>query len=267
MPSVAATALRVLTFRASRDELASLGRPHLAVGLACTWLVGMGRWWDDPGAHILQHLGLGSVAYVFVLSLLLWAPARPLATAELTYGRLLTFVTLTAPPAMLYAIPVERMTDLDTARTLNVWFLASVATWRVALYATFLRRFARLSMLRMVVATLLPLALVVAALTALNLERAVFDVMGGLRSPGTANDAAYQVLITLTLFSFLAAPVLVLAFIGLLAHDARARRLARRRPSTLLDEMLAQTGGPLTDRERRAADKALGLSSPRKNRR
>jgi Arc/MetJ-type ribon-helix-helix transcriptional regulator len=37
--------------------------------------------------------------------------------------------------------------------------------------------------------------------------------------------------------------------------------------STLLDEMLAQTGGPLTDRERRAADKALGLRAPRKGRR
>jgi hypothetical protein len=35
----------------------------------------------------------------------------------------------------------------------------------------------------------------------------------------------------------------------------------------LLDEMLAETGGPLTSAERRAADKALGVARPGKRRR
>jgi Arc/MetJ-type ribon-helix-helix transcriptional regulator len=34
----------------------------------------------------------------------------------------------------------------------------------------------------------------------------------------------------------------------------------------LLDEMLAETGGPLTATERRAAGEALGISKPRKRR-
>jgi Arc/MetJ-type ribon-helix-helix transcriptional regulator len=37
--------------------------------------------------------------------------------------------------------------------------------------------------------------------------------------------------------------------------------------ATLLDEMLAESGGPLTTRERRAADRALGVRPKEKRRR
>lgn len=30
-----------------------------------TWPLSMGRYWDGPNVNILQHLGLGSVAYLF----------------------------------------------------------------------------------------------------------------------------------------------------------------------------------------------------------
>jgi hypothetical protein len=66
------TALRLLCFRISREELLGLDRRHLTFGLVCTWLVGMGRYWDDPGARMVQHLGLGSVIYTGVLSIFLW---------------------------------------------------------------------------------------------------------------------------------------------------------------------------------------------------
>ena len=75
MRDLLTTQLRVLTFRISREELLKLNRRHLAWGLAWTWIVGIGRWWDDPGARLLQHLGLGSVIYIFVLSL---KQSRPL---------------------------------------------------------------------------------------------------------------------------------------------------------------------------------------------
>src|SRR3954454_22335388 len=103
MQDLLRTALRVLTFRASREELHSLDRRHLAFGLVCTWLVGIGRWWDDPGAPLFLHLGLGSVLYVFILSLLLWLIVWPLRPRDWSYERLLTYVTLTSPPAALYA--------------------------------------------------------------------------------------------------------------------------------------------------------------------
>ena len=190
-----------------------MGKPELAFGLAATWIVGMGRWWDDPEAHLLQHLGVGSVVYVFVLAFLLWLLIKPLQPKDWSYQGVLTFVALTSPPAILYAIPVERFMDLDTARRVNVWFLAFVAAWRVGLLAFYLRRLAQLPWYSVIVATLLPLTAIVSALTAMNLERAVFDVMGGLREDGTASDQAYAVLIALTFLSTLLVGPLLLVYL------------------------------------------------------
>ena len=117
---------------------------HLAFALVLVWLAGIGRYWDHPNPAPLQRLGLGSVVYVFALSLLLWLIARPLATAELRYVHLLSVVCLTAPLAFLYAIPVERFLTLEAARSVNVGFLAVVASWRVAIYTLYLRRWAGL---------------------------------------------------------------------------------------------------------------------------
>ena len=192
------------------------------LGLFATWIVGMGRWWDDPEAHLLQHLGLGSVLYVLVLAFLLWLLIKPLGPKDWSYQGVLTFVALTSPPAILYAIPVERFLDLDAARQVNVWFLAFVAAWRVGLLAFYLRRLAQLPWYGVVVATLLPLTVIVSVLTALNLERAVFDVMSGLRAEGTAGDQAYGVLIALTLFSTILVGPLLLVY--LLTWYARRSR-------------------------------------------
>lgn len=186
---------------------------YLAFGLICTWVVGMGRWWDDPDANILQHLGLGSLIYVFVLALVLLLVALPLNPHNVTYRHVLTFVALTSPPAILYAIPVERFTELSTARSLNVWFLAIVAIWRLALLFFYLHRFARLNLLEKLVTVLLPITGIIVALTFLNLERAVFDVMGGLRGDQTANDGAYAILIMLTVLSVIQFPVVLAVYI------------------------------------------------------
>ena len=208
--SILNVVIRLLTFRITREELLLFNYNHLAFGIACTWIVGIGRWWDDPGANLLQHLGIGSVVYVFLLSLLLWLVIWPLKPQNWSYRHVLTFVSLTSPPAILYAIPVERFTSLETARSLNVWFLAIVAAWRVALLFFYLRRHARLSAFSIAVAALLPITFIVVTLTVLNLERAVFDVMGGLREGGTANDSAYGVLVALTILStILFIPLLV----------------------------------------------------------
>ncbi|MEM9731218.1 MAG: hypothetical protein AAF997_21770 [Myxococcota bacterium] len=204
------TTARLLTFQASTSELAALGKPELTVGLIATWMVGMGRWWDDPEAHLLQHLGVGSLAYTFALALLLWLLIKPLRPEHWTYAGVLTFVSLTSPPAILYAIPVERFMDLGAARQVNVWFLAFVAAWRVGLLAFYLRRLARLPWYAVLVATFLPLTVIVTVLAVLNLERAVFDVMRGLQEQGTAADEAYGVLLGLTALStFLVGPFLL----------------------------------------------------------
>ncbi|HVF28684.1 MAG TPA: hypothetical protein VM943_10615 [Pyrinomonadaceae bacterium] len=164
---------------------------------------------------MLQHLGVGSVIYIFLLSLLLWLVIWPLKPQRWSYRHVLTFVSLTSPPAILYAIPVERFTTLATARTLNVWFLAVVATWRVALLVFYLRRHARLSSFSIAVAALLPITFIIVTLTVLNLERAVFDLMGGLRGGGTANDSAYGILVGLTLLSMILFIPLLICYIFL----------------------------------------------------
>ena len=129
---------------------------------------------------------------------------------------------MTSPPAILYAIPVERFSTLDTAQTINVWFLAIVAAWRVILLFLYLSRSARLSSGIVIIAALLPLVLIVNALAALNLEHVVFRLMAGLaedeRSP---NDAAYGILVVITYFSFFTSPALLVAYIVAIVRRQR----------------------------------------------
>jgi hypothetical protein len=191
---------RVLGFVATGTELLGLDRRHLAWGLFCTWIVGVGRWWDDPGARLVQHLGLGSILYVFALSGLVWLLGWPLRPENWSYFRVLTFISLCSAPGMIYAIPVERWYGVHHATLLNVWFLGIVAVWRLALLGSFFARTTKLPTTAAVVATILPIMLIVAALTALNLERAVFEVMA--RVPRhTAADGAYLILLIITALS------------------------------------------------------------------
>lgn len=227
---VLTTALELLTFRISRDRILQFRRAHLCFGLLCTWIVGMGRYWDDPEAKLLQQTGIGSLIYVLLLSTMLWLIILPLRPKDWSFFHVLTFVTLTAPPAILYAIPVERFFSLPTARALNFWFLAIVAAWRVALLVFFLRRYGRQSAVSMIVAALLPLTMMVTALTALNLERAVFNIMGGLRgeTEGTGNDTAYAFLWLLTMLSALLFIPLLLCYLVLVVNGFTERRTAKQ---------------------------------------
>lgn len=197
----------------------------MTFGIGFTWLCGIGRYWDNPKADLWQHLGLGSVIYIFILALILWLVILPLKPENWSYRNVLLFVSLTAPPAILYAIPVERFMSLDSAQRANVWFLAVVAIWRVALLLKYLKSAAGLSGLRVLVATLLPLTLIVSLLTALNLEHVVFKLMAGLEeSEKSANDGAYGILFIITLFSVMASPVL-LTFYGWFIYDGRRRAI------------------------------------------
>ena len=204
--------LRLLTFRPFKPD-SSIANLYLAFGIGFTWLCGIGRYWDNPKADLWQYLGLGSVAYIFVLALILWLIILPLKPRNWSYKNVLLFVSLTAPPAILYAIPVEQFMTLESAQRANVWFLAVVAIWRVALLLNYLYRVAGLSGLKVIVATLLPLTLIVSLLTALNLEHVVFKIMAGLEDhERSANDSAYMILVMITTFSVMASPFLLGAY-------------------------------------------------------
>jgi len=210
---------RFLSFRQPSPALLQYWPESLGFGLVVTWLAGIGRYWDNPRAELWQLAGLGSVAYVLVLSLLLWLLIAPLRPQHWSFRNVLLFVTLTSPPALLYAIPVERFTSMDTAASLNAGFLAVVAVWRLALYAVFLKRVGQLSAFAVVISTLLPMALIVFALTVLNLEHVVFDLMSGIRdSDRSPNDTAYVVVLVTTVLAFYASPFLLLGYIGGIYH-------------------------------------------------
>ncbi len=219
---------RLLSFRPFQPD-PSLFNHYLAFGLLVTWLCGVGRYWDNPRADLWQTLGLGSVVYVFFLALVLWGIIHPLKPQNWSYRGVLLFVTLTSPPALLYAIPVERVFSLQTAQTINVWFLAVVAAWRVVLLYLYLKRSAKLSGFTIFVACFLPLTLIVSALTALNLEHVVFRLMAGLEEhEKSANDAAYVILLLITYVSVMLSPVLLAAY-GWMVY--RCHRRARSKHS------------------------------------
>jgi hypothetical protein len=209
-------AFNLLTFRITREAMLNFSLYHLIFGLVCTWLVGIGRYWDNPRVGILQHLGIGSVVYIFALSLFLWLLIYPLKPKDWTYFRVLTFVSLVSPPAVLYSIPVELFTDIPTANTINAWFLLIVSVWRVALLLFFLRRFAELKWLPTIAAAILPLNIIVVGLVFLNLEKVVFNIMGGMDN-SSPNQTAYEILFLISMLSIIIFPLAVSLYMASIA--------------------------------------------------
>ena len=220
---VIGTTIRILTFSATREDLVQLGPRHLAFGLVCSLIVGIGRYYDNDRVGLLQHLGIGSVIYVLLLSLFLWLLIWPLGPKDWSYIRVAAFVSLLSPPAILYAIPIEYLSSVEVANTWNAVFLGIVATWRVALLIFYLRRLARLQWSKAVVATLLPLCIIVVTLSALNLERVVFNLMGGFTQE-TANDSAYFFLVGLAFIAYIMFLPLLLAYVVIVVQSVNARR-------------------------------------------
>ena len=207
--SVIKITARLLTFKMSRGEMLQFNRKHFITGLIGTWIVGMGRYWDDKGASLLQHLGLGSVIYIFVLAAFIWLIIKPFFVENWSYFTVVTFIGLTSFPAILYAIPVEKLVSIRTANTMNVWFLAIVALWRLLLLNHFLKRFTKLSYLNIITVTLMPICLIISTLTALNLHRVVFQLMGGFRDPNAHEDAYFFLILLTGISAILTIPLLV----------------------------------------------------------
>ncbi|NIK92866.1 hypothetical protein GZ212_11940 [Mangrovimonas sp. CR14] len=215
------TISRLLAFQLTREEMLNFNKYHLIAGMLGTWLVGMGRYWDDPKASLLQHLGLGSLIYIFALAGIIWLILYPFKVPNWKYFTVLTFISLTSFPAIFYAIPVERFTAIETANTINVWFLAIVAAWRLGLLYFFLKRFTRLSTGNILTVTLMPICVIISTLTVLNLHRVVFNIMGGVRN-STPHDASYGVLMFLTGISMiLTIPLLISYGVGIYKNKKR----------------------------------------------
>jgi Yip1 domain len=215
------TITRLLTFKLTREEMLQFNKTHFIAGLVGTWIVGIGRYWDDSGASLLQHLGLGSVIYIFVLAAFIWLILKPFKVANWDYFTVLTFISLTSFPAIFYAIPVEQFFTIQTANSMNVWFLTIVAAWRLGLLYYFLKHFTRLSAGNILTVTLMPICLIISTLTVLNLHRVVFEIMGGVRNP-TPHDSSYLILMLLTGISMILTVPLLIAY-GVGIYNSRQK--------------------------------------------
>ncbi|MCP3971971.1 MAG: hypothetical protein GY717_16940 [Rhodobacteraceae bacterium] len=89
---------------------------------------------------------------------------------------------------------------------------------RRSIYYFFLKRVAKFDNSTAVVVTLLPLAIIVTALVMLNLEQAIFDLMGGIRDE-TSTDHAYGLLFFISVLSTFSAPILLIMY-ALLVYKA-----------------------------------------------
>lgn len=217
------TISRILSLQFSKEDIFKLNRSYLVVGLLSTWLVGMGRYWDNLRANIWQHLGVGSVVYIFALSAFIWLILLPFKLKNWSYIRLLTFISLCSIPAILYAIPVEKFMLFDTAKSVNAWFLGIVALWRILLLFRFLKVYDDLRIDEVMTCVFLPIVLIINALAVMNLEHVVFNLMSG-NDKNSANDTAYIIVIILTLISW----ILVLPLLINYFYDIHLRRKKRK---------------------------------------
>ncbi len=205
------TIIKLLSFRLTREEMLQFENKHLITGIIGTWIVGMGRYWDDKTSSIVQNLGLGSVIYIFVLAAFIWIILKPFFIEQWSYFTVLTFISLTSFPAIFYAIPVERFFLVSTANSMNVWFLGIVAIWRLCLLYSFLKHFTKLSAGNIFTVTFMPICLIISVLTALNLHKVVFEIMSGIRNP-SPHDSSYLWLLFLTQISIFLSPFLLIAY-------------------------------------------------------
>ena len=93
---------RFLLFRdIPSSEFFELKQAFLVFGIVSTLVAGFGRYWDNPRAELWQLLGLGSLAYIFILAAILWLLLLPLNPNNWRYLNILTFLGMTSPLAFL----------------------------------------------------------------------------------------------------------------------------------------------------------------------
>lgn len=219
--------MSILFFRNVKPATTGKEWQYLTFGLFTALLAGIGRYWDNPRAELWQYLGLGSVIYCILLATVILVIIAPMKPRNWHYSNVLIFVSFTSLPALLYAIPVEKFLPLSTAQTMNVWFLAVVALWRVLLFGKFLSGAAGLNKIEIVVATLLPIVIIINVLSFLNLEHVVFRIMAGIKEhEKSANDTAYLILVIITIFSYVVLPFLLIGY-GWAIYKARKKNVSR----------------------------------------
>lgn len=222
---------RFLLFKPMQGNIGRDWKSYLLLGLIIAWIVGFGRTWDFDGAPWWLRSGVTSVFYTFALALLIWAFGAPLGAAHWSYRNVLLMVVMTAAPGIVYALPVERWFIPDVARAMNMSFLLFVAVWRMALFRHFLKATGKLRGVALIVAWLLPPTIIVAPLSVLGVLQAVAAGMGGVRETTAPHGAVTtEVMMLLALLSWIALPLLLIAYMVLIVRRFQGRRRERSAP-------------------------------------
>ena len=169
-----------------RDSIliAARDRATPLVGLLFVFAAALAREYDGEDLrrepwHLLIPLG-ASLALSFLLFLLVRRWRDPERTFWSEYGGFLGLFWLTAPLALLYGIPYERFLSPLGAVQANLWTLAVVAAWRVALMTRVVSVFTGRSATSSFFLVFL-LADAVAACLLMIVPVPTLQVMGGIR--------------------------------------------------------------------------------------
>jgi hypothetical protein len=174
----------------SREAILSVARSPQAIwiGLLFVLAAGFAREYDGEDLlhepwHLLIPLG-ASLASSLVLYLLvrLAAYRRQASEPTLVHGYIdfLTLYWMTAPLALLYAIPFERFLSAADATRANLWLLGLVALWRVLLITRVISVIYQASFVAAFFVVMLfadTLAVVILGMTPLP----IVGIMGGIR--------------------------------------------------------------------------------------
>lgn len=218
------TLFRILGFSAKREEIEANAAPLLIVALVITWIVGLGRWWDDPReVPIFVRMGFGSVLYVLSLAAALWMVAYPITLDRMGYRSFLAFVAATSLPGLVYAVPIEQLAGDNAASTYNLNALGFVSLYRVSLLVWFYWKILEIDFGNAVVATLLPISGIVLALTGMGHGARVMDIMGGLRDR-MPKSAMEEVIGLLGCLAWVVGPVCLLIYLVVAFSVSASRR-------------------------------------------
>lgn len=232
LPDLFRDTWRLLTFRLKPSEFESFGTRHLLFGLALCWLAGIGRFWAASHMPWYGRIGVGSLLYPFVFALPLALLTWPLA-GRWQYRQLVTFIALTGPLAFLYAPLAPPVLGVEWASITRFGALALVSLWRVCLLFLLLRRYLALPTWMALPTGSLLLTGIVSSLTFLNLERAVFAMMGPAVAR-TMSDDSYAFLFLLGALSVVLLPVFLIWYFCAIygAVGQRADRLESQREAS-----------------------------------
>jgi hypothetical protein len=177
---------RFLTFRSKEEDLYGTRWSLLILAVLGTWIAGIGRWVTDPDASLIQRTGIGSVAYILLLSMALYVVLWFVSTKKTRFFDVLAMVGMTAPPALVYAIPVERWFVAEVSAGLHGAALAFVSIYRVSLLIFFVVRCQRYNVPGAMFGILFLLSSIIVYLFTSGKTGITFTGMGGIERADAA---------------------------------------------------------------------------------